>query len=172
MKNMILFVGLTVGFLNGAQAQVTSVPGQKFREFDINITVASGEVKSALLQVNTALLVNALGEPEIPNHGHYDYFINGSVVEGEKRCNFEVLLTQTKLKQESTADILKSNTDRAGSVKLCSGLSIEIGSLRSLLTDSSLMIGLKAPGLVKKIGTGTLTSNGLKTVPEWEPYED
>jgi hypothetical protein len=76
------------------------------------------------------------------------------------------------LKQESTADILKSNTDRAGSVKLCSGLSIEIGSLRSLLTDSSLMIGLKAPGLVKKIGTGTLTSNGLKTVPEWEPYED
>jgi hypothetical protein len=85
MKNMILFVGLTVGFLNGAQAQVTSVPGQKFREFDINITVASGEVKSALLQVNTALLVNALGEPEIPNHGHYDYFINGSVVEGEKK---------------------------------------------------------------------------------------
>lgn len=172
MKTLMLAAFLLIGTIHQAQAQVTSIPGQKYREFAVNIAVTSGEVKSAVLQVNTELSVNALGEPEIPHHGHYDYFVTGTVAEGERRCNFEALIAQTTLKQETTSEIIKSSRDRSASIKLCSGLSIEMTSVKALLLEADVMVSMKAPGLTRAIGTGTVSFSGLKTVPEWEPYED
>lgn len=173
MNKLFLIGSLVVGGMNhSAQAQVTSIPGQKYREFTAKIEVSSGELKSVNLEVNTELSVHALGDPEIPHHGHFDYYVYGSVVEGEKRCNFEVLITQTTLKQWSTKEIMESSRDRAGNVRLCSGLSLELSSVKTLMLDGSATVALRASGLNKAIGTGTITSNGLKPVPENDPYED
>lgn len=172
MKSFVFISVLAFGILNlTANAQVTNVPGAKYREFVANINIASGEVKNVLVQVNTDLRVDRFGDPEIPSHGFFNYTVTGSVVEGEQTCAFEELLTQGDAQQESLDSILKSHRDRSGSIKLCSGLSIETVSIRSLLVDSALMIGLKAPGLSKKIGTGSITSSGLKTVPT-PSYDD
>ncbi len=171
MKNTLLIM-FAFCFFSMAQAQVVSTPGKQYREFMVKLAVSNGETKNVILEVNTELEVVSYGEPEIPAHGHYDYNVTGSIIEGEQKCNFELLLTQGKLDAQSTEEILSSRADRSGNVKLCSGLILELASVRTLLTDATMQLNLRARGLSKPIGTGSLVSNGLKSVPEIEPYED
>lgn len=173
MKTALILGFLIVGLNTAAQAQVTNVPGKQYREYEANLTASNGESKGLILQVNTELRVDTYGDPEIPSHGFYNYSVTGSIVEGSQTCAFEALLTQGKLKLETDAEIMKSLRDRSAQIKLCSGLILELASVRTLLVDASLMVGLKTPGLEKRIGTGTITSNGLKTIPEpsYDDYE-
>lgn len=166
MKNLLM-IGLLIagGAAGSAHAQVTQVSGEKYHEYLVELTADSKEEKSITLQVNAELEVVAMGDPEIPGHGHYDYNVTGSVIEGGKTCNFDVLLTQGSGERQTTAQILKSGADRSERITLCSGLSI-IVSARTLINGGAVLVSLYAPGLSKPIGHGKVIPNGLKTVPE------
>lgn len=158
-----------------AQAQVTSVAGQKYREFTAKIYVTNGESKTVSLLVNTELEVVNHGEPEIPAHGHRDYNVTGTVVEGDKRCDFGLLLTQGFETLATTSQILAGNADRSGVIRLCSGLMLSVSSVKALMGEKEMEMNLHAKGLTKAIGTGPVKFEGLKIVPEpkiedWDRY--
>ena len=155
MKNLLVLALLGFGSL--AQAQVS--------EFEGRVSVNSGESKNFTLLVNTYLRTDSFGDPEIGGHGFYNYMITGSVSEGMQRCNFEVLLDQDNGISQPMNEILKNKSDRSGVIKLCSGLSAEISSVKSLMLGNSQNVTLKAPGLDKAIGIGILKFEGLKTIP-------
>jgi len=174
MKTFVMF-GLLMasGLISSANAQVSSTPGAKYREFDVRLNAGCGaESKTVKLEVNADVRVDRHGEPEIEAHGHYDYMVTGSVLESGDRCKFELLLTQDNGEAKSTEEILKSGADRSGSLKLCSGLRLSISSVRALLGDAMVLVGLTTPGLTKPIGNGIMTTTGVKVVPEPTPWDD
>jgi hypothetical protein len=168
MKNSwFLLVGLL--FVNPAQAQLSQRAGDTYRVFQSTFNLFTGEQKSATLKVNSTLRVDRHGDPEIESHGFNDYVITGIVEEAGKTCNFELLLTQANGEAINTAQVLASNTDRSGGIKLCSGLILGITSFRALLVGSDTAANLRTPGLANPIGTSTLKFLELKTVAE-APY--
>jgi len=166
MKSAIVFGIMTIAFTLAAHAQVTTKTGDHYREYQMRAAISNGEVKTAILQVNSEMSVNALGDPEIgPSHGFYNYSLTGSVVEGEKTCKFELFLAQSSGSSKlSTAEILSRRDDRAGTLTLCSGLILDLGSVKTLLKDATMTVGVRVPELEKSIGTGFVTFSKIKEV--------
>lgn len=174
MKKILMVGAFIIGLSPSVHAQVSTKVGDHYREFKVTAAICTGEVKNAILQVNTEIEVNKLGDPELGHgEGYYDYLVTGSVVEGDQTCKFELLLTQTDLERKSTDETLKSRADRDGVITLCSGLQLPIASVRTLLTDASMTSNLKAPGLMKSIGAVMISSSGVKEVlPPAEDNDD
>jgi len=155
-----------------SQAQVTTQAGASYREFEASITLCTGETKSITLKVNPELRVDRYGDPEIPYHGFHDYVITGSLVEAGKTCDFEALLTQADGQAVGTRQIIEMNTDRPYGIKTCSGLILSTSSLRALLVGESTQGQLRANGVEKSLGTGSITFKGNRTVQEDESCVD
>ena len=157
---------LIAGLTSSAHAQVTTKVGAHYREYQMRAAIANGETKTATLQINTDVEVSALGDPEIgASHGFYNYNITGSVVEGEQSCNIDLLISQsTGATKLTTAEVLSSGADRSGAIKLCSGLILDLGSVRTLLRDATMTVSLRVPELSKAIGTGFVTFSKIKEV--------
>ena len=131
----------------------------EMREYNVNFTVSNGEQKSIQLQIDPVLDVDIFGEPNIEAHGHYDYNVTGRIVENGTTCTMKALLAQGRGEKLSTEKILRARYDRPAQITLCSGLILSLTSVRSLLTDVPLMVGLRAHGLQNNIGSGTLVFN-------------
>jgi hypothetical protein len=162
--NHWIVVSLLCSF--SAAAQVTDRAGESYLEYSSAIRVANGETKNMVFKVNTQIRVDRFGDPEIPAHGHYDYVVTGSLVEGGKTCPFEALLSQGDGEAMSTDEIRASGKDRSDTIRLCSGLSLTLQSVRALLSTADTKVALRAPGLNLPIGDGILRFVAKRTIEE------
>lgn len=144
----------------------SSTETRNFRSYLLEIRAMSGELKNSELQVNPDLKTSRIGDPEIPGHGHYNYSVTGTVVESGRSCRFELLLSQGKGAEQNNRQILDSGIDRGGELSLCSGLKLDLGSVRGLLTADTLPLVVRTQGLSQPIGKGTATFQGLRTLEE------
>lgn len=155
---------------------VLALASDQYREFSGFVRIDSGEAKRFILNVNLDLRVDRHGDPEIRDHGFNNYMVTGTVIEDSVRCPFEALLAQgsEEMGPRTTAQVFQSGADRTLSITLCSGLKMSMGSTRALLMDQTSKMDLYAPGLKQKIGQGTLSSGGIKTVPtpSMDDYRD
>jgi hypothetical protein len=137
-----------------------------YRSYLLELRTLAGETKSAELQVTPKVDTVRNGDPEIPGHGHYDYSVTGTVVEAGNSCRFVLPLSTGKGEEQTSVQILESGVDRSGLVNLCSGLTLELSSVRGLLTSDTLNLNLRANGLTQAIGKGTAVFQGIRTVEE------
>jgi hypothetical protein len=163
---LVITLSLLALIFTESFAQADATLESSFRSYVADLQVSNGEVKSIELQVTPRLAVTSYGDPEIPHHGHHDYLVTGKVVESGKSCKFELLLAQEGGTRMSDEELLKARLDHAGAISLCSGLMFEIASVRSLLTDESIVATLRANGLSRAIGKGTATFQGIKTLTD------
>jgi hypothetical protein len=163
---MNVFVLLSVLISTSALAQVTDRAGESYNEFSAAIKVTNGETKNLVFKINTQVRVDRFGDPEIPSHGHYDYVLTGSLVEQGKSCKFEALLTQGDGEAMSTDEIRASGKDRSDTIRLCSGLTLTIQSVRALLITGDSRAILSAAGLSLPIGEGVIRYITRRTVEE------
>ncbi len=163
---MNVFVLLSMLISSSVLAQVTDRAGESYNEFSGVIKVTNGETKNLVFKINTQVRVDRFGDPEIPSHGHYDYVLTGSVVEQGKSCKFEALLTQGDGEAMSTDEVRASGKDRSDTIRLCSGLSLTIQSVRSLLITGDSRATLSAGGLSLPIGEGVIRYITRRTVEE------
>jgi hypothetical protein len=137
-----------------------------FRSYLADLQVSNGESKTVELQVSPRVDVARFGDPEVEYHGHHDYRVIGKIMETGKSCSFGLLIAQKGGPSMSHEELLKTQVDRNGTITLCSGLILEIASVRSLLTHDSLEISLRSNGLSRPIGKGTATFQGIKTLTD------
>ena len=163
---MNVLVLLSMLISTSTLAQVTDRAGESYNEFSAAIKVANGETKNLVFQINTQVRVDRFGDPEIPSHGHYDYVLTGSVVEQGKSCKFEALLTQGDGEAMSTDEVRASGKDRSDTIRLCSGLSLTIQSVRALLITGDSRAILSTAGLSLPIGEGVIRYITRRTVEE------
>jgi hypothetical protein len=163
---MKLIFLLSVMISTSALAQVTDRAGESYNEFSAAIKVANGETKNLTFKINTQVRVDRFGDPEIPSHGHYDYVLTGSVVEQGKSCKLEALLTQGDGEAMSTDEVRASGRDRSDTIRLCSGLSLTIQSVRALLITGDSRAVLSVQGLSQPIGEGVIRYLTRRTVEE------
>jgi hypothetical protein len=152
--------------VTGPSPRAEASSENSFRSYLADLQVSNGESKTVELQVSPRVDVARFGDPEIPYHGHHDYLVTGKVVESGKSCKFELLLAQEGGNRMSDEELLKAHLDHAGAISLCSGLMFEITSVRSLLTDETIVATLRANGLSRAIGKGTATFQGIKTLTD------
>jgi hypothetical protein len=163
---MNLFALFAMLISSTAFAQVTDRAGESYHEFSASIKVANGETKNIIFKINTQVRVDRFGDPEIPSHGHYDYVLTGSLIEQGKSCKFEALLTQGEGEALSTDEVRATGKDRSDTIRLCSGLSLTIQSVRALLITGDSRGVLTAPGLSLPIGEGVIRYVARRTVEE------
>ena len=163
---MKTWIALSLLCSGTVSAQVTDRAGESYSEYSTSIRVSNGESKTVVLKVNPQVRVDRFGDPEIPSHGHYDYVITGSVVESGKTCSFEALLAQADGEALTTDELRATGRDRSDSIRLCSGLILNVQSVRALLNTADSKITLNSPGLNIPIGEGVLRFVAKRTVEE------
>lgn len=161
MKKLI---ALSLLFSTSALAQVTDRVGESYNEFSAKIQVVNGESKILLFKVNTQVRTDRFGDPEIPAHGHYDYVVTGTLVEDGKSCSFQALLSQADGEAMSTDEIRASGRDRSETIRLCSGLTLSLQSVRALLITGDTKATLRANGLKQPLGEGVIRYTARRTI--------
>jgi hypothetical protein len=126
----------------------------KFKIFNAKIVAVTGEEKEFEISFLEKIKVLKFGDPEIKNHGFYEYFVQTYTQEDyTKICEITSSIgTRDDSYILSQSDILKKFKDSKIILNLCNGLKIEIPSLNDIFNENLIEGKVYAPALNLPIG--------------------